>query len=89
MASNRVSASDLARRLGDILGRVRYRGESFVVERHHIAIARITPAGAPRTASLRDAAARWLEAGKTDPDFAADLEQVRAADRAPGNPWDS
>lgn len=33
---NRISASELARRLGDILGRVRYRSETFVVERHRL-----------------------------------------------------
>lgn len=88
MSASRISASDLARQLGDVLGRVRYRGESFVVERHNVAIARISPAASPRVVTLREAAAQWLGAGSTDPDFAADLEHVRAADRPPGNPWD-
>jgi hypothetical protein len=29
----KISATELARRLGDILGRIRYRGESFTIER--------------------------------------------------------
>src|SRR3990172_5706358 len=37
---HRISAKDLARRLGDVLGRVRYRGDSFVVDRNGEAVAR-------------------------------------------------
>lgn len=41
-----ISATDLARRLGDILGRIRYRGESFIVERNGKPVARIGPVAA-------------------------------------------
>jgi hypothetical protein len=34
MVTRRISATELARKLGDVLGRVRYRGESFIVERN-------------------------------------------------------
>lgn len=45
-----ITASLLARRLGDILGRVRYAGETFLVERHNVPVARIGPANTdPRT----------------------------------------
>ena len=85
----RISASLLARRLADILSRVRYRGETFVVERHSVPIARIGPAeGAPR-ASLAEAARAWMETTGSDRSFADDLERVNAADRPPRNPWDS
>ncbi len=47
---HRISATELARRLGDILGRIRYRGDSFTVERHGTPVARIGPVeGASRT----------------------------------------
>lgn len=85
----RISATELARQLGDILGRVRYRGESFVVERHSAPIARLVPAGGAGTTSLRTALAAWAGAGSTDADFADDLARVGAADRPPRNPWDS
>ena len=83
----RISASLLARRLADILGRVRYRGETFLVMRHKVAIARILPAGGAARASLADAARQWMTGAPTDPSFAADLERVATADRPPKNPW--
>jgi antitoxin (DNA-binding transcriptional repressor) of toxin-antitoxin stability system len=85
----RISASLLARRLADILGRVRYRGETFLVERHSVAIARIGPVAGGRGASLAEAARAWMTVTESDPGFAADLERVAAADRPPRNPWAS
>ncbi len=77
----RISASELARRLGDVLGRVRYRGEAFLVERHHVPIARIMPVtDAPRP-TLRDAFAAWMAAGEPDASFADDIELVGTLDR--------
>ena len=77
----RISATELARRLGDILGRVPYRGESFVVERNGDQVARLVPVPGKATATLREAFATWRRAGKPDPGFAADLERVGKADR--------
>jgi antitoxin (DNA-binding transcriptional repressor) of toxin-antitoxin stability system len=86
---NVISATTLVRQLGDILGRVRYRGETFVVERNGVAIARLTPVHSRRRVRTVEALTRWRDAAPADPDFAADLERVGAADREPGNPWDS
>ena len=36
----RITASELARRVGDVLGRVRYRGDSFTVLRNGEPVAR-------------------------------------------------
>ena len=52
-----ISATALARRLGDVLGRIRYRGESFVIERNGVAVARLVPAGTGQHA------ASWRELG--------------------------
>jgi len=84
-----ITATVLARQLGDILGRVRYRGESFVIERNGVVVARLTPAQPPAAATLREGLRRWREAGPPDPGFADALEQIGAADRVPENPWDS
>lgn len=84
----RISASELARRLGDILGRVRYRGEAFIIERHDVAIAQLAPLPGAMKASLRDAAVAWTST-PADPAFADDLERAGRADRPPRNPWDS
>ena len=86
---HRITASLLARRLADVLNRVRYRGETFLVERHNVTVARIEPAGDGGRAPLQDAARAWMESGASDPSFAEDLERVSAADRPPRNPWDS
>lgn len=86
---HRITASLLARRLADVLGRVRYGGDTFVVERHNIAIARIEPAGDVSRASFADAARAWMAAARRDAAFADDLERVSKADRPPRNPWGS
>jgi prevent-host-death family protein len=85
----RISATDLARRLGDILGRVRYRSERFVVERNGDPVARLVPLPEHSLTTLREALAAWRTAGRPDPAFAADLERVGAADRVPADPWGS
>lgn len=86
---HRISATELARKLGDVLGRVRYRGDSFIVERNGDAVARVVPVGAGAGATLREALTAWRGAGVPDPEFADILERVRAADRPPDNPWGS
>jgi hypothetical protein len=86
--NHRISASALARRLGDILGRVRYRGDTFLVERHNTVIARIGPVPRDGGATLRDAAAAWMSVA-ADEGFAVALERICAADSPPSNPWGS
>ena len=82
-----ITSTELARKLGDFLARVRYRRESFIVERGGVAIAMVVPPTNVVTASLSEAVAAWTGAAPLDPDFAADLERVAAADRPPKNPW--
>jgi prevent-host-death family protein len=86
---NVISATALSRQLGDVLGRVRYRGESFVIQRNGIAVARLVPAAGRRPARLADALGAWQDAGDAEPDFAEALERIGAADREPDNPWGS
>ena len=83
-----IAATELARRLGDILARVKYRHDSFVVERNGTPIARVVPieSAGPET-TLGEALAAW--SATTDPSFADDLARVGAIDRAPGDPWAS
>jgi prevent-host-death family protein len=86
---HRISATELARRLGDVLARVRYRGDTFLVERNGAPIARVTPAPEGSPTSLREAFEAWGSGGEPEEAFADDLERVGAADRPPQNPWDS
>lgn len=85
----RISATDLARKLGDVLGRIRYRGETFLVERNGDPVARVVPLTARPTAALADVFAAWSAAGKADPSFARDLEEVGSADDPAEDPWAS
>jgi prevent-host-death family protein len=86
---HRISATELARRLGDVLGRVRYRGDSFVVERNGDPVARLTPLPGAPAGSVREALAAWTSLNAPDAEFADLLERVGAADRPPENPWGS
>ena len=86
---HRVSSQDLLKKLGEILSRVRDRGDSFVVERDGDPVARIVPLVEKSVVSLREAFTAWRGAGSPEAGFADDLERVGAADRAPANPWAS
>ena len=86
---SRISAAELARRLGDILGRIRYRGESFLIERNRTPVAHMGPPPGGHPASVREAVAAWMGSGEFDATFARDLERVIRADRAPDSPWAS
>ena len=82
-----VSATALARQLGDVLGQIRYRGDSFIVERNGVPVARMDPAQPAPAGTLGDALRAWRDAAEPDPDFAAVLERVGEHDVPPGDPW--
>ncbi len=86
---HRISATELARSLGDVLARVRYRGDSYLVERNGDPVARLTPVPEGSPTTLREAFAAWRAAGGPDPEFADALERVNDADRPPEDPWAS
>lgn len=75
----KISATELARRLSDILNRVRYRGEEFVVERGGEPVARIEPPGPPRTLTLAEFVDVLRSAPRPDKGFADDLERIHSA----------
>ena len=85
----RISATDLVRNLGDVLGRIRYRGDTFLVERNGDPVARVVPVVDRPTATVAEALAAWTAEGVADPAFARDLEEVGAADEPAADPWDS
>lgn len=85
---HRITATELARRLGDVLGRVRYRGDAFLVERNGEPVARLEPVAGSSATSLREGFAAW-SLPERDPTFADDLERVNRDDRPPDLPWAS
>ena len=84
----RISATELARKLGEVLAKVRYRGDSFLVERNGDPVARVIPLPEASPASVREALAAWRSSGERDPEFADVLERVGEEDRPPELPWD-
>lgn len=86
---NTITATELARNIGDILARVRYRHESFVIERNGRAVAHIAPVEPGNAGTVREALTAWIAGAASDPTFADDLARVNAADRPADNPWAS
>lgn len=84
-----ISSTELARRLGDILGRIRYLRDSFVIERNGDPIALLTPIPGESVATVREGLTAWAESGEPDAAFADALKRVSTEDRVPKDPWDS
>jgi prevent-host-death family protein len=84
-----VSATELVRTLGDVLARVRYRGDSFVIERNGDPVARLSPVPESPAVSAGEAFAAWRSAGDPDSAFATDLDLVGSLDAPPDSPWAS
>jgi prevent-host-death family protein len=84
---HRLTATELARNVGDVLARIRYRGDSFLVERNGEPIARIVPLEEHPHGTVGEALGAWREAGAPDPSFADDLDRIERADQPPGLPW--
>lgn len=81
-----MSSTEAARHLGEVLARVKYAGESFVLTKSEKPLARLVP--------IRDAhhsrgsdIMKALAGLPHDPAFADDLEQVNQMDQIPKNPW--
>jgi antitoxin (DNA-binding transcriptional repressor) of toxin-antitoxin stability system len=84
----RVSATEAVRTFSDLLNRIRYRGEEFVVERAGEPVCRMTPAAPAKTLSLRDLASLLREIPKPDAGYASDVRgAARSQGRPPRSPW--
>lgn len=74
----RITATELARSLADILNLVRYRRERFVVERAGEAVAVIEPAGPAGDITLSRFISLWRHVPRPDEAFGNDLEALQA-----------
>ncbi len=84
----RVSATEAVRTFSDLLNRIRYRGEEFVVERAGEPVCRMTPAASPRRLTLSELASLLREAPSPDARFASDVRAaVKGQGRLPRSPW--
>jgi antitoxin (DNA-binding transcriptional repressor) of toxin-antitoxin stability system len=84
-----ISATELVRKLGDVLARIRYRGDSFLIERNGAPVARLGPVVEAPAVTAGEALSAWMAAALADAAFARDLEEVGRADAPPESPWDS
>jgi prevent-host-death family protein len=88
-ATVKVSATEAARNLSDLLNRVRYRGERFTVTRGGEEVAEIIPAKRSAGVTLRDLRRALASLPAPDDDFAGDLERIRK-EQPPAEPsWRS
>ena len=87
--ATRITATELARNLSDILNRVRYKGETFEILRGGESIAEIK-ATAPKRATLQDLI-NLLRENPPDPEFWDDVEEAHRTMNQPlptKTPWD-
>jgi antitoxin (DNA-binding transcriptional repressor) of toxin-antitoxin stability system len=85
-----ITATEAARTFSELLSRVRYAGESFLVVRNGEIMCRIEPAHAHQPATVRDLVDILKNAGRTDPQFADDVERAQKAQpKLPRSPWAS
>ncbi len=84
---SKISATEAARTLSELLSRVRYRGESFVIERGGEPVCRMIPAGPPRC-TVADLVRILQTTAKADPDYLDTVaELARAQPKLPRTPW--
>lgn len=91
MSSRSISATDAARNFADVVNRVRYRGEEFLIEKGGEPVARLGPVSLPRSAGTVRDLVRLVERLGSDPEFAKQLDEIIAQDNQPlrpENPWE-
>jgi antitoxin (DNA-binding transcriptional repressor) of toxin-antitoxin stability system len=89
--ATRITATELARNLSDILNRVRYKGESFEVVRGGETIAELKATAAKRF-TVADFIEFWDSVPKPDPEFWDDVEEAHRTMNQPLREpasWDS
>ena len=83
-----MSATEAVRTFSDLLNRIRYRGEEFVVERAGEPVCRMTPATPTKSLSLGDLASLLRQIPKPDAGYVSDVRRtVRSQGRPPRSPW--
>jgi antitoxin (DNA-binding transcriptional repressor) of toxin-antitoxin stability system len=83
-----ITTTDLARNLSDVLNRVHYRGETFLVKRGGQTLARLTPT-APSIRTWEEFKTLLSELGPIDKSFSGDLEEViQAQEKIEASPWE-
>jgi prevent-host-death family protein len=87
MKPARITATEAARTFSDLVARVRYRGEEYIVEKNGEPVCRIVPIEVPRKGTGVDLL-RILREFPLDEDFAEDVRKGIPEARVPESPWD-
>lgn len=86
--TERISATMAARNFSELLNRVHYKGDSFVIIRNGEEVGRLEPVPARPRKTLRELVERVRELGPPDEDFARDLEEIHQRQPPlPDDPW--
>lgn len=89
MPAKRITAAQAARSFSEILNRVKYRGESFIVERNREPVCRIEPVRRRRPLTTEGFDAFWKSIPRPDDKFADDLESIHDLFReTPASAWE-
>lgn len=87
--TRKITATELARSLSDILNRVHYRGDVFIVERGGEAVCRLVPAGPARPVTLKEFSDMMEERAPLDGEYLDAVEwAVKHQGKMPKSPWD-
>ena len=83
-----LSATEAVRTFSDVLNRIRYRGEEFVIERGGEPVCRMVSPGPARHVTLREQTALLKEIPPADSAYASEVRRsVRRQSRLPRSPW--
>ncbi len=77
MMETKITATELAKNLSDVLNRIRYQGERFIIERNGELIASLGPVSQPRGITGAELLARLGDLELPGDGFADDLEAIQ------------
>jgi antitoxin (DNA-binding transcriptional repressor) of toxin-antitoxin stability system len=82
----RITATEMARTLSEVLNKVAYAGDEYIVERNGKAVCKVVPVKKKMTG--RDLADFFRNGPKPDPGFKADVEYaIKNQPPLPDNKW--
>jgi antitoxin (DNA-binding transcriptional repressor) of toxin-antitoxin stability system len=73
-----ITATELSKRLSDVLNRVKYRGERFIIQRNGETIATLAPAVEKPGIPVKELVARIGNLSMPGDGYADDLEAIHA-----------
>ncbi|MBI4499237.1 MAG: type II toxin-antitoxin system Phd/YefM family antitoxin [Chloroflexi bacterium] len=82
----KITVTDLAQSLADVLDRVKNRGERFIIERDGEPVAMLAPVSPPKSITLGELFALLRTLPPLDDEFAKDVEEIRAMQSDIGEP---